>query len=259
MVATPNIKDTQTRALAIYNFPTEFLKATQVRVQIASVKNVGIKVTQLRTLVLVKGRTENRHLRAWGFTLDGHDMWAIRLGETETLVYDRLSRTWYVWKGEGLPYWRAHQGIPWVGMAAPTYAAGAVCDVVAGDDDQGILWQLRPQQAYDDNALDNGVSYFDRVVTGALPVRMRDSVPCDGVYLAANMGEPAYTGASVTLNISDDKGKSWWSAGSVEVVDGEDTAEIAWRSLGVMQAPGRLFSIEDDGAVNRIDGLEMPE
>jgi hypothetical protein len=32
---------------------------------------------------------------------------------------------------------------------------------------------------------------------------------------------------------------------------------LSWYSLGQIQAPGRLFRITDDGAVARIDGMEM--
>ena len=257
MVATLNLKVTQGRVLAVYNFPTPNLKATQVRVMVATSKAVDINVTQARVLAVARGRTENRHLRAWGFTLDEHDYYVLRLGETETLVCDLDSKDWYVWDGDGLDYWRAHQGFHWVGMGQKTYSDGAVCNVIAGDDDLGILWQLRPSQNFDYGAYSDAVTGFTRILTGILPARLRDTIPCYGVYATVDLGNPAYTGAAFTLKISDDGGKTFDTLDPIVLTAGDYEQEVAWRSLGIIEAPGRIFWLEDDGASIRVDGLDM--
>jgi hypothetical protein len=61
----------------------------------------------------------------------------------------------------------------------------------------------------------------------------------------------------LTLYTSDDAGKTYDDHGLVTVEAGNFDAEISWYSLGQMTAPGRLFKIVDNGAVARIDGLEM--
>jgi hypothetical protein len=71
------------------------------------------------------------------------------------------------------------------------------------------------------------------------------------------MGEPAYPGAAVRLEISDDAGATFDDMGSVGITDSANYPELAWYSLGQIEAPGRLFKITDDGAIARIDGLEM--
>jgi hypothetical protein len=71
------------------------------------------------------------------------------------------------------------------------------------------------------------------------------------------MGTPAYLGAGITLSISDDAGITFIDVGTVTVTEGTYRPEIAWYSLGQIQAPGRLFKLVDDGALVRIDCFEM--
>jgi hypothetical protein len=71
------------------------------------------------------------------------------------------------------------------------------------------------------------------------------------------MGDPAYDGAEVNLSISDDAGVTFDDMGNIVVNMGADYPELSWYSLGQITAPGRLFKITDDGAIARIDGLEM--
>lgn len=255
---SPDIRVSFVAPMAVITYPTPFLRVTNAKIVARIVPVTDIRTTNAKVLAFVKGRTENRRVRAWGFTVDGHDFYVIRLGEDSTLVYDDLAGEWYEWNGESLPYWRAHIGAEWVGQDQTTYAQGYAINMIAGDDTYGILWQLMPEQGYDDEGQSGTPSYFTRQVTGHLPMRLRATMQCGGVYLAADMGRPVYTGASVSLSISDDGGETYTAVGSVEVVGGEYTAEIAWRSLGIIRAPGRLFLITDDGATSRIDGLDMP-
>lgn len=253
------IEASQARTIAVYNFPTQNIQVSQSRLLGTYTPHDDIEVSQTRVLAVYKGRAENRHLRAWGFTLDDHDFYVLRLGDSETLVYDLTTKQWSVWNGDRLPVWRAHQGYTWVGQGRATYGQGYSTNIVAGDDNLGILWILDPKQGYDDGSARADPAPFTRIVTGMLPARLRDTYRCAGVYVTMALGDPTQEGAAITLKISDDGGKSYWSAGSIEVIADNYEQEIAWRSLGLMRAPGRVFSLEDDGATARIDGLDMPQ
>ncbi|MBA4174704.1 MAG: hypothetical protein C0511_19140 [Hyphomicrobium sp.] len=90
-----------------------------------------------------------------------------------------------------------------------------------------------------------------------MPIKGREVMPCYAVWLTTDMGAPAYDGAGVRLLTSDDGGRTFDDHGLVTVTAGEFSPELSWYSLGQIGAPGRLFKIVDDGAIVRIDGLEM--
>jgi len=92
---------------------------------------------------------------------------------------------------------------------------------------------------------------------GQVAIRGREVMPCYACWITSDMGDPAYVGAGVTLYTSDDAGKTFDSHGLVTVTPGENSPELSWYSLGQISAPGRLFKIVDDGAIARIDGLQM--
>jgi hypothetical protein len=99
--------------------------------------------------------------------------------------------------------------------------------------------------------------FFERVVQGQVPMAGREVLPCYACWITTDMGAPAYVGAGVLLEISDDGGVSYDDMGTVTVTTGETSPELSWYSLGQIEAPGRLFRITDDGAVARIDSMEM--
>jgi hypothetical protein len=41
------------------------------------------------------------------------------------------------------------------------------------------------------------------------------------------------------------------------VTPSDYSQEFAWRSLGLIRAPGRMFELSDNGAAVRIDGLDI--
>lgn len=278
-VITPDLRVTLGRSLVAINFPTEFaritqgritvaalhdtvLDVTQARVQAAITPDNDIRVVQARVLAAVKGRTANHRVRAWTFSLDGHDFYVLRLGMTLTLVYDVYSEQWMDWDAFSQEFWPVNCGINWVGGVGLLDADGNSygSNVLVGDDSHGLLWFLDPELPYDESpVLGDPVEeyYFERVIQGQVPMNGREVLPCFTVWLTTDMGEPAYLGAGVTLEISDDAGKTYDDMGTVTVTAGENSPELAWYSLGQIQAPGRLFRITDDGAVARIDNMEM--
>jgi len=90
-----------------------------------------------------------------------------------------------------------------------------------------------------------------------MPARGRAAIPCWDVFVAGDVGHPALTGDTVNLEISDDRGETFVSVGTVDIPQGDYTTEMLWTSLGQVTAPGRLFRVTDTGALPRLDSLEI--
>lgn len=245
---------------ALYNIPAEQIQATFGSQQAAVKVTAEIDVPQALIFALVRGTVANPVMRVWTYDMDGHEMYVFRLGDEKTLVWDKVVDKWYWWADADFDTWRAHLGTNWIqsGDIAQRYGS----NVVAGDDSTGILWVLDPMQGYDDS-LDPveraaGVPVpFERVATGQVITRAREFIPCFQVYLFADGGAPAFTGATVSLKYSDDQGRTYKDAGTIVSVDGSWVQEFAWRSLGQIGAPGRMFRIEDNGAFPRINEMSI--
>lgn len=281
--STNTIRLTQFDALIALNFPTPFLRTSQMGALaaaksyaedtytsqasafVAAANGEELRTSLAAVLVAGRGRVQNPKLRAWTFSLDGHDFYVLRLGILLTLVYDVYSEQWMDWDAFEELYWPVNIGINWVGGVGLLDdigdARGWGSNVLIGDDTLGLLWFLDPERPYDesfDGPLDPvQEKYFTRVTMGQVPITGRQVLPCYAAWLTTDMGDPAYIGAGVTLEISDDAGKTFDNMGLVTVTPGDNSPEVSWYSLGQIQAPGRLFRITDDGAVARIDGLEM--
>lgn len=241
----------------VFNYPADEARVSQSFVRVIDAGNVA-RVSQMFVRALTRGHTENPRIRAWTFSLDGHDFYVLRLADMMTLVYDTYSEQWMDWQDSDHGYWRPAIGTVWNGAAALAQNFGS--SVVAGDDTWGLLWFLDPDQPYDDHPdyLAPGQQlYFERITMGQVPMRGRENLPCYAAWLTTDMGDPAYDGAAVRLEISDDGGVTFDDMGSIEINTGADYPELSWESLGQIEAPGRLFKIIDDGAITRIDGFEM--
>lgn len=195
------------------------------------------------------GTDEDIRHRVWTYTLDGHDIAVFRLGPFESLGYDLTTNTWFEPQSVDRDYWRPHVGQNWIGMSTATFANGFGSDIVAGDSETGILWILDPTAGRDDDPDTGEPTAFNRVVTGGIPLSGREVVPCNAVTLGVSLGDPTHTGATITLETSDDGGHTWLNHGSRTITAGEYDAVLEWRSLGQMKAPGRIFRFTDNGAV----------
>jgi hypothetical protein len=209
----------------------------------------------------VRGRISNFSLRAWTFTLDGHDFYVLRLGETTTLVYDFYSEQWVEWTSGDLDFWRPSTGTAWPGAQALADEYGST--VIAGDDTFGLLWFLDPEQPYDDNPdaerLPNQIS-FPRIVSGQVLVSGRQFLPCYSIFLHGdNYGETFDDfSPTITLETSDNQGRTFDAHDTLDVnPDFDQDLPYEWLSLGQISSPGRIFRITDNGVFRRIDGMEM--
>lgn len=196
------------------------------------------------------------NLRVWGFSLDGHDYFVLRVGASETLVYDLTTSQWAHWQSPNQTVWRAHVGQNWVGMAATTVAHGFGTDIVAGDDVEGVLWILDPAQGVDDNPT-TGTTPFTRKVTGGIQLSGRETAPCGALQLSLTVGAPETDADAVSLRFSNDHGHTWVSAGSRTLTGGDYSTVVEWRGMGLMRAPGRIFEISDNGATVRIGKADL--
>lgn len=276
MVATPEMQAPQTRVRVVVKFTTEIMQAPQTRARVpanfptpemlssqASATLVAqpfrpIDASEGRLRVVARGRITNSRIRAWAFTLDGHDFYVLRLGDFETLVYDTHSAQWVVWKTTGLSIWRANTGINWAG--AYSYAVVYGSDVVVGDDNSGRLFFLNPMKQTDDFPTEPlqgeiGEANIERIIMGQVVMRRRDNMPCYEVYITGDLESP-FAGSGVELLTSPDGGENYYSHGRYGIEDAPDK-EFVWRSLGQIEAPGWLFMLKDNGMFVRVDSLDM--
>lgn len=252
------IRADQVHAHVAYSIIATGVQANQVQVQVAE-DSLGTEVrsTQAHVLVAVKFGADDPSVRAWTFTLDGHDMYVLRLGNTETLVYDMHSEQWYQWGSGDTPLWNVYHGENWIDGRRNGTRLGS--NVLVGSDGNGTLWFLDTTSDVDDQINDGADPIpFHRRITAQVPVRGYDSKSIYEIQLIGTSGElsdSALTG--ITLSYSDDRGDSFVNAGTVTPLDADYTTRVTWRSMGSFREPGRIIRIEDDGALRRIDSLTM--
>lgn len=257
---TGNINVSEYDLTAVYNFPSERVDVSQFDAGVVGQIESDVQIAELDVIAIVRGAIFNPRLRAWWFELDDHEIWVLNLGDRKTIIYDLSAEKWAWWSNPEADRWRATIGTNWTTSGAISHDYGS--DVVVGDDSTGILWVLDPNQGVDDAVRQEdraqGVKFsFPRVATGQVIARGREFISCYEVYLVCDPGEPALTGASVELLFSDDGGRNYVSAGVITAEAGNFQQEYAWRSLGIIGAPGRMFRLQDNGALRNIDELSI--
>ena len=242
-------------------------RATEVEIApIAQVGN-GARATEFEIVaVLIPGieppiippTPQVSRVKAWTYSLDGHDMYVLRLGDDTTMVYDLTTQQWATWDSEGQNTWRAALGTNWLDMSSASYLDGVSTNIVIGDDAYGLLWVLDPGSGVDENpVIGEPLQPYTRVVTGGVPMRQRQSPRCNAVFLTISTGQPDVDPATINLRFSDNNGATFTDAGNVVVPSGNYFTEVSWRSLGLIRAPGRVFEFTDTGATVRIDGANV--
>ena len=249
------------KAFVLLGYPSIAEQVDQVRTLSPLKRASPIDISEATVMALVKGRVADPKVRIWTFTLDGHDMVVLRLGDLVTLVYDAYSEQWVEWTSKQSGAWRANTGITWNGGQQFGDIYGS--NIVAGDDTFGRLWFLDPEFPYDE-APDptRGAQHldFDRIVTGQVLAKGRQNIPCYAVFLSGDNYGFSVTGItpSIVLEISDDQGRNFITLDALPVeTDLTIDNPYGWYSLGQISQPGRIFRITDNGVLTRIDTLEM--
>lgn len=238
-------------AMAAVAYPTPELLMSQLVEMGAVTTSTTVTVSQAVVMVAARGRVENPQVRVWTFSLDGHDFYVLRLGDLETLVYDTYSEKWVPWGSEDSVLWRVNTGSNWLG--GESIAGGYGSSIVVGDHAFGTLYFLDPNYDQDDNPYADGdPSTFTRIAQGQISHRGIYPMDCFSVTLSGSFGE---TLTDITLSYTDDQGHSYTDAGTISVAEEDYAARVEWTSLGVINAPGRLFKLVDTG-LRRIDSLE---
>lgn len=255
---TTNLVASQADTVAVFNLPSAAMEATQGEMALITVSDgVPMEVSQLDMVAIFRGRVDDPSVRAWTFTLDGHDFYVLHLGSDETLVYDLSTEQWYLWGSQDNAYWSAFTGTNWFG--GNNFAASTGSNVIVGSDSNGALFFLDPDKSLDDSpSTGREPVSFNRRVTGQLMSRGYDSTRVFEVQLLGSLGQTdGISDLEVELLYSDDRGDSYVSAGAITTQDDNYDIRASWRSLGSFRSPGRLFRIEDDGALKRIDSLTV--
>lgn len=256
--STPALRASQFGVTTVYNIPSAAIRSSgMVVTSITKTTNV-VRASQQSVTAVCKGRIDNRKVRSWWFSQDGHDFYVLRLGDVRTLVYDLSTDKWMEWADPDHDYWRPQCGLNWGGMGNVSFISGATSNAICGDDNFGLLWVIEPERGYDEAPRDDlPDAGYTRTILGGMPMRMRETIKVGAAYVTMDLGNPQISGAGMTLRTSDDYGKTWTSHGTITVEPGNYDQEFVWRSIGLVKAPGRIFEISDNGATIRIDGLEI--
>lgn len=177
---------------------------------------------------------------AWTFVQDGHTFYVIDIGTQGTFAFDTVTSQWSQFQTAG-GNWAMTNGVMW-GQR-----------VVAGDPASTDVWELDPGAT-----MDSGNQFLiSHVSTGGISTRARTYISCDAVRVSASFGE-LDDGGSVSFNLrfSDDQEQTWSPYFTVTLTEGAFDTEVAWRSLGSFNAPGRIFELSDSGGLIRIDGCD---
>lgn len=247
-------------ARAIVTYPTPYIQAAQLFVRGVFGTHTVLQVPQFIVRAVIFSFPGNPKVRAWGYSQDGHDFYVLHLGAQGTIVYDATTGSWSAWDSSNRlsQTWRASQGLDWIGMAKANYAGGAATQIVAGDENLGVLWTLDPTAGVDQSPADPTVEVpFIRSVRGGVPMTERNNKRANALWLRISTGEPTYTDTSITMRSSNDQGVNWTDHGSVAVIPGDYSQTIYWRSLGLIKPPMRIFEFIDVGAAVRIDGSDI--
>lgn len=181
-------------------------------------------------------------LRAWFFRHNRHDFYVLTTDQF-SLAFDLVKGSWSKWDTFNLLNWQAHLGIQSNGVA------------YAGDSASDVIWTL-------EEGVSDGTLPVVREVSGTVD-NFGARQPCSSVYARVNAGwSPTYGfEPALEMRFSDDQGGTWSDYYSASLGDrGEYFTNVQFRSLGVIQRPGRTFEFRfSDFARFRLDYASINE
>jgi len=234
----------------------EFLRGCRARSSIAKLDNTvfwvgedGIVYRASNTPEVVSTPSVSERIKAcnpedlsaFAYSWDGHVFYVLKTTQS-SWVYDVSTGEWHEALSYGLGWWRAGVGVM-DGLS-----------VYVGDTEDGRIWTLNA------NLVADGDDVLERTFTSGLETDQ--PWPCDVIQIDAASGFVA-TGseASIEMRWSDDVGNSWssWQSASLGVT-GQYRKQVAWRRLGLIDVPGRVFEFRlTDAAPWRLSAVRMNE
>lgn len=227
--------------LTAANFPTVSEHTSQTVGLVGTKSNLFLRTTQAEALVAVLYGAEERMLRAWTFTQDGHDFYVV-LTAGETYVYDKETEQWCQWSSPDAAFWRGIDGVEWQGIN------------VCIDPDTGKLFQIDPL-----GRLDYRTTPITSIIFGGLTERFRNMPSIYMAEVAVSQNSPPHnvdpTTLSITLETTDTI--TSYNHGTVLGAATGNQTFPRFYGLGLLHSPGILFKITDTGFARRIDGLNI--
>jgi hypothetical protein len=162
-------------------------------------------------------------LSAWLFRYNRHDFYLVN-SPLFTLVYDITADLWARWDTYLLNYWVTQTGIQ------------INSTVLCGDIDTNQIYFL------EEGVADNELPVV-REVSGFLPSNIKPTKAGEVIAYVNSGWSPSYTIEPILeLRWSDDLGATWSDYVQTSLGQrGDYTRSVAYRSLGLVRSPGRIF------------------
>lgn len=180
-------------------------------------------------------RTRNK---CWTYTLDGHRIYVLSLGQEGDWAYDVTTSEWSQLQTQGFDGINLIHGTTWNSR------------VVGGDKFQTQLLELDPN-----TGLDNEFRPVEHIVTGGLPSRNRNCIGVSNFTATASVSDNTSLLFPISLAFSDDNGVTYSKEFNLTLTD-ISSQLLLWNSLGSYSSPGRIFRVTDYSGPVRIDGAD---
>ena len=171
------------------------------------------------------------------YDIDGHVMYGLHIRGRGTFIYDDMTSQWSEWRTADFPFWNAQYHVKWNDQ----YYASTMFE--------NQLNLINPDSVLDDSFRTN-----DFIATGRLESQDRGYVANPEAQIFGSIG---LRGGEVNLRYSDDEGENWSSYLTVDMTPGVRNANVMFYDLGSVTAPGRIFQIQDEGTLRRIQSLKV--
>lgn len=246
-MAPPESQDARASLLAVLTAaaPPESLqaRAAQAQALVAFTRgetNVAARAAQAAMLIAYgTGNPITQRADSWTFVMDGHRFWVLPLGPEGDWAYDTITKQWCQLYTQGFPGLNFTHGVMW-GLR-----------VMGGDALYPMLYELDPTQPDDE-----GWRSVMHVVTGGIQTRSPNMVGLANFRITASAGVLSDASTAVNLTFSDNNGKTWSAAYTINVNQGDVDTPLVWSALGSFSAPGRIFQIQDQGGMLSISGAD---
>lgn len=203
-------------------------------------KRTVLRVEHMDALVIAaEGTIPTLPLSAMSFdyNIDGHFFYGIHVQGQGTYVFDTTTGQWAKWASGSLELWNAQFHTVWNDV----YYAASLTD--------NSLVSIDPTSVLDDSFRTNTFQ-----ATGRIESQSRRYVKNPDAQLFGSIG---LRGGDVIIRYSDNEGETFSTDKIVTMTAGVRDANVMFRNLGSVRAPGRIYQVEDEGTLKRIQSLKV--